>query len=95
MLAHPFLSFKNEDELREFLPKAKAHGLCAMETVYSKYSEETAEKARKIAREFGLLSSGGSDFHGEAKPTVELGTGIDGNVAVPMEILDALRRVAK
>lgn len=95
VLAHPFLSFESEDELRAFLPKAKEHGLCAMETVYSKYSEETAEKARKIAHEFKLLQSGGSDFHGAAKPTVALGTGIGGNVAVPMELLEALRGEAK
>lgn len=95
VLAHPFLSFKSEEEMRAFLPEAKAHGLSAMETVYSKYSEETAEKARSIAHEFGILSSGGSDFHGAAKPTVKLGTGIDGNVAVPMELLEALRGEAK
>ncbi len=95
VLAHPFLSFKSEDEMRAFLPEAKAHGLLAMETIYSKYTAEQAEKARKIAREFGLLQSGGSDFHGAAKPTVELGTGIGGNVAVPMEILEALKKEAK
>lgn len=95
VLAHPFLSFGSEEELRAFLPEAKAHGLCAMETIYSKYSEETAEKARNIAHEFGLLESGGSDFHGAAKPNVELGSGIGGNVAVPMELLDALRKEAK
>ena len=95
VLAHPFLSFGSEEELRAFLPEAKAHGLCAMETIYSKYSEETEEKARKISHEFGLLESGGSDFHGAAKPTVELGTGIGGNVAVPMELLEALRGKAK
>lgn len=95
VLAHPFLSFGSEEELRAFLPEAKAHGLCAMETIYSKYSEETSEKARRIAHEFGLLESGGSDFHGAAKPTVELGTGIGGNVAVPMELLEALRGKAK
>jgi hypothetical protein len=66
-----------------------------METIYSKYSEETTEKARNIADEFGLLESGGSDFHGTAKPNVELGTGINGNIAVPMELLEALRGKAK
>jgi len=95
VLAHPFLSFKSEADLRAFLPEAKAHGLCAMETVYSKYSAETAERARKIAREFGLLQSGGSDFHGAAKPDVELGTGINNNIAVPMELLEALGKEAK
>jgi len=94
VLAHPFLSFKSEDEMRAFLPEAKAHGLCAMETIYSKYNEETSEKARKIANEFGLLESGGSDFHGAGKPEIALGAGM-GNLAVPMELLEALRKEAK
>ena len=94
VLAHPFLSFESEKELRAFLPEAKAHGLCAMETVYSKYDAQTAEKARSIAREFELLQSGGSDFHGKAKPDISLGTG-KGNLKVPAEFLDALRKEAK
>lgn len=95
VLAHPFLSFKKEEELLAFLPEAKAHGLVAMETAYSKHSEEQTEKARAIAHEFGLLQSGGSDFHGAGKPNVALGTGIDNNVSVPMEFLEALRKAAK
>ena len=94
VLAHPFLSFKSEEEMRAFLPEAKAHGLCAMETIYSKYSEEEAEKARRIARDFGLLQSGGSDFHGAGKPDIALGYG-KGNISVPIELLEALEREAK
>ena len=94
VLAHPFLSFKSEADLRAFLPEAKAHGLCAMETIYSKYSEEETALARKIALEFGLLQSGGSDFHGTGKPEISLGTG-KGNLAVPMELFEALRKEAK
>lgn len=94
VLAHPFLSFKSEEDLRAFLPEAKVHGLCAMETVYSKYTEEQAEKARDIAHEFGLLQSGGSDFHGAGKPEIALGKGM-GNLAVPMELFEALQKEAK
>ena len=95
ILAHPFLSFKNEAELLAFIPEGKAHGLCAMETIYPKYSAEQTARAHQIAQEFGLYESGGSDFHGTAKPTIELGTGIDNNVAVPMAFLEALRKEAK
>lgn len=72
VLAHPLLTM-GEEMLRGFLPEAKARGLAAMETVYSSYDEETAALARQIAAEFGLLSSGGSDFHGDRKPDVHLG----------------------
>ena len=93
VLAHPFLSFKSEAELLAFIPEGKAHGLCAMETIYPKYSAEQTATAHKIAQEFGLYESGGSDFHGAAKPTTELGTGIGGNIAVPTELLEKIRKI--
>ena len=39
---------------------------------------------------FGLLPSGGSDFHGSVKPDIALGTG-RGNLAVPYSCYEALR----
>lgn len=89
VLAHPFLNLK-EDELRVFLPKAKACGLAAMETLYSTYDEATTELAVQMAREFGLKESGGSDFHGARKPDISLGIG-RGNLRVPDEFLRELR----
>lgn len=88
VLAHPFLKL-NEQELRIFLPEAKCHGLAAMETVYSTFSPEQIAAASRIAREFGLKESGGSDFHGTVKPDIQLGTG-RGNLAVPAEFVNAL-----
>lgn len=87
--AHPYLSLDGE-EVREFLPEAKLAGLDAMETIYSKYSEETTAVARATAQEFGILESGGSDFHGPIKPDVALGVG-RGNLFVPSELLEGLK----
>ena len=89
VLAHPYLSL-DEEELREFLPAAKQHGLLAMETRYSTYTPETQEAAMALAKEFGLLESGGSDFHGDNKPDIRLGTG-RGTLQVPMQLLETLR----
>lgn len=89
ILAHPFLNL-NEAELRAFLPEAKKYGLMGMETVYSKYSAEEEKLARTIAAEYGLLESGGSDFHGENKPTISLGSGT-GGLRVPMEFQSKLQ----
>ncbi len=82
VLAHPFVSMKDA-ELPAFLSEAKDAGLAAIETRYSTYSPETAARASELARRFGLLESGGSDFHGENKPDIKLGTG-RGDLAVPM-----------
>ena len=90
ILAHPFLNLKEEAQLRAFLDEAVKHGLDAMETIYTAYSDETTALAKKIAAEYSLLESGGSDFHGAAKPATALGTG-KGNLKVPTEILHKLQ----
>ncbi|MBR5797743.1 MAG: PHP domain-containing protein, partial [Clostridia bacterium] len=81
VLAHPFLPFKdNEAGLRAFLEQAIPCGLVGMETLYATYDEKTTALSRAIAHEYGLCESGGSDFHGERKPDIALGTG-KGNLA--------------
>ena len=94
VLAHPFLNLKTEAVLRECLQEAVPKGLVGMETMYSSYSPETEAAARRIAREFGLLESGGSDFHGDTKPHIRLGCG-KGNLAVPAAFADALKNSRK
>lgn len=89
VLAHPFLNL-NEAGLREFLPEAVRCGLDAMETMYAKYDDQTTLLAKNIAAQYGILESGGSDFHGTAKPDIALGTG-RGDLFIPLKILDALK----
>ena len=88
VLAHAFLNFTYE-ELEAFLPEAKAAGLAGMECVYSTYTDEETELSFRLAERFGLLYSGGSDFHGERKPDISLGTG-RGNLRVPAEFEEDL-----
>lgn len=90
VLAHPFLNLKTEETLRRFLSEAVPRGLTGMETMYSSFSPEATETARRIAREFGLKESGGSDFHGATKPHIALGTG-KGNLAVPASIAEDMK----
>ncbi len=90
VLAHPLLSM-DEAMLRAFLPEAVACGLDGMETIYSTYDEETAALAASIAEEYHLKQSGGSDFHGENKPDIQLGVG-RGNLQIPAEFCHRLAR---
>lgn len=90
VLAHPFLNLQTEAALRTFLTEAVPYGLAAMETMYAAYSPETEAAARRIARTFGLLESGGSDFHGQTKPHISLGSG-KGTLAVPASFAQELR----
>ena len=88
ILAHSYLSM-DENMLLAFLPHAKQTGLVAMETDYVTYDKATVERARAIAAEFGLLPSGGSDFHGTNKPDIRVGVG-KGSLAVPMAYYENL-----
>ena len=87
VLAHPFLNLE-EGALRQFL--SKADGLDGMEVYYPLFDENQIALAVRIAEEFGLLKSGGSDFHGENKPDIRLGVG-KGTLRVPMEYLEDMK----
>lgn len=89
VLAHPFLNLK-EEALRTFFPQAKEAGLDAMEVYYPRFDEETTALACRMAAEYGLLPSGGSDFHGANKPDIALGAGT-GNLCIPSSVLDDLK----
>ena len=88
VLAHP-LQELTEAELRKLLPHAKEAGLAGMETMHSSYSPEVIDLAGRIAKEFDLLPSGGSDFHGSVKPGICLGTG-KGWLCIPAKIYEDL-----
>lgn len=81
VLAHPFLNL-NRAELEEFLPKAVEAGLDGMEVLYSKYSSEETAASYELIEKWGLLPSGGSDFHGENKPDIAIGVG-RGDLKIP------------
>lgn len=89
VLAHAFLNLE-EFELREFLKLAVPHGLGGMETLYSEYDRNLTEKSIQIAQEFGLLQSGGSDFHGANKPDIKLGFGRN-NLRIPFEFAKQIK----
>ena len=93
VLAHPFLQL-DEPQLREFLPSAKQAGLLGLEVYYTKYDEATTRCACELAAEFELLPSGGSDFHGDAKPDTKLGVGT-GQLAVPTVWAEVIGRAVR
>lgn len=89
VLAHP-LQDADENTIRSLLPEAVAAGLIGLETRHSSFDSVQTETAERIAADFKLLPSGGSDFHGKTKPDISLGTG-KGDLSVPMENYYRLR----
>ena len=95
VLAHPFQYKKDVGELRELIEHCMDHGLRGMECRYSGYGPDRVAYLETLAEEYGLLKTGGSDFHGQNKPRIRLGSGIDGELEVPYEWLDRLREAAE
>jgi 3',5'-nucleoside bisphosphate phosphatase len=92
VIAHPIRIGLTPEQEERALTDWKAAGLVGLEVCHSEHSAEKQAYYRRLADKFGLLPSGGSDFHGvSVKPNVQLGSGIAGNVRAPREFLDTLR----
>jgi hypothetical protein len=66
-------------------------GLGAIEVFHSEHSPADCREFAEIGRQLDLIPTGGTDYHGDHKPGVKLGTGIDGNVCLSYEFLDTMR----
>ena len=85
VLAHP-LQYRYSDEgLRALVARAAGLGVAGMEIYYTGYTPEQRETLHALAREFGLIVTGGSDFHGDNKPQIRLGAlEVPGDILLPL-----------
>ncbi len=90
-LAHPHLTKLSDDELVEFLKELKEYGLCGLEGYYTDYTPEMQEKYQSMAKELGLMISGGTDFHAAMKPHISIGTGL-GNMKIPYSVIENMKK---
>lgn len=93
VLAHPLLSM-DEETTRKFLDGAVPCGLDGMEAYYSTYDIKTTALAKALAVRYGILESGGSDFHGGNKPDISIGIG-RGDLRVSADLLEMLKNKIK
>lgn len=61
-----------------------------IEAFYSTYTNQDERDMRRLADQYDLLLSGGSDFHGDNKPGLDLAVGY-GRLFVPEELLDRIK----
>ena len=90
ILAHPILYRMSDARLEELVARLKTAGLVGIEAIYATYTLAQERQIRKLADQYDLCISGGSDYHGEAKPDLEMGTGY-GKLFVPEDILWKLK----
>ncbi len=91
VLAHPVYFgpggvIKKPFDLDLMLPELLAAGLLGIEVYYPGYDAVTTEYLMNVARRYGLLPTGGSDFHGIQAEHADLG-----GVYVPPKVVRRLR----
>ncbi len=90
VLAHPTTLKLDAEALCRSVERLKSYGLRGLEVFWSGHSPEQVDDYQRLAYRLGLLPTGGSDFHGDNKPGIELGTGRNNNVQVPDWFLSAI-----
>ena len=74
-LAHPPLSsgIDAAGGIEPFIAGLAELGLDGVEVAHPRHKRKTRKQLRRIARDRGLMTTGGSDFHGASKPGIRLG----------------------
>jgi predicted metal-dependent phosphoesterase TrpH len=91
VLAHPFtLNLPQPQDIESLLVELKGKGLDGVEVYYPEHSEGQTKVYRYLAQRYGLLATGGSDFHGLTKEDVDLGEGY-GDGEVTYALVEAMK----
>lgn len=90
ILAHPVLYHMSDSRLDTLVRELTDAGLVGLEAIYGTYNAAEERQMRKLAAKYGLLISGGSDFHGSNKPGLDMGNGY-GKLFIPCSLLDDIR----
>ena len=90
VLAHPYLlGIPDASIMKSLIAVLKEMGLQGIEVYYPDHSPENIALYLELARDFDLVVTGGTDFHGAIKPDVQLGYG-KGDFFVPYSVYEKL-----
>jgi predicted metal-dependent phosphoesterase TrpH len=92
-LAHPVrLPERDRLSLEKLLRTLIDKGLQGLEVYHSEHSPEDTALYKELAAQFQLIETGGTDYHGDNKPAIHLGTGKGNNMHVNYDLLENMRR---
>lgn len=94
VLAHPFTLKMEGAALRQQVKELVDAGLLGIEVYYSEHTPDRMKEYSKLAKEFGLVATGGTDFHGGNSPQVRMGYGF-GSMSIPDDIPDRIEAARK
>ncbi len=89
VLAHPLLYRYSLENTELLISRMKDLGLDGLEVIYSSNTGFDEGYLRRFTNRYDLIMTGGSDYHGENKPQLELGTG-KGNLKIPETLLEPI-----
>lgn len=86
-IAHIFEYREIKDKIAELEEMVSKYDVDGIECYYTNFTDEEHKEVLKFAKQHNLLISGGSDYHGDFKPEINLGIG-KGNLNVPDSIIE-------
>jgi predicted metal-dependent phosphoesterase TrpH len=90
VLAHPaLLNIENDPKLETLLQNLIKIGLAGIEVYYPGHSPQQIRRYTELARKYGLLMTGGTDFHGSIMPEIKMGSGT-GDLFIPYNLYEDL-----
>jgi hypothetical protein len=95
VLAHPaLLNIENDQKLDALLQNLIKIGLAGIEVYYPGHSPQQIQQYTELAGKYGLLITGGTDFHGSITPEIKMGSGT-GDLFVPYNLYKELMNANK
>jgi hypothetical protein len=90
VLAHPaLLNIENDQKLETLLQNLIKIGLAGVEVYYPGHSPQQIRRYTELTRKYGLLMTGGTDFHGSIMPKIKMGSGT-GDLFIPYNLYEDL-----
>jgi len=93
VLAHPnTLGMNGYSELEKLILQLIGEGLKGIEVYYPEHSATDTAQYKTLAERYGLLSTGGTDYHGMEKNQLDIGVG-RGEMKLPYSIVENIKAV--